>query len=416
MGTILKIINEAIAQAIQQLRGNKLRSFLSLLGISIGIFSIIGVLSAVDSLEDNVRGSLEKLGNDVVYVKKWPWADVSGDWWKYLKRPNPSFDDYEVVKEKAKNSALTSFHVVIGFKTLKYESNSVERAILIGATQEFENMFKIDFARGRYFSPSESHYGSGKVILGYKVAEELFGPIDPIGRQVRLAGLKYEVIGVIAQAGNDILNPLDFDEVVLVNYNNARKLANLKARYILDTSLTVKAKDGVNLEELRYELKGILRAHRRLKPREEDNFSINELSMISSFFDSFFGVLNLLGIVIGAFALLVGGFSVANIMFVSVKERTSIIGVKKALCAKRYVILLEFLIEAIILCLIGGVMGLLLVHLITTILTRVIDFNLYLDFGNIVLGLICSILVGVISGLVPAMRGANMDPVEAMRK
>lgn len=415
MGTLLKIIYEAVAQALQQLRANKLRSFLSLLGISIGIFSIIGVLSAVDSLEDNVRGSLEKLGNDVLYVKKWPWADVSGDWWKYIKRPNPSYDDYEVIRDRSKLSALTSFHVVIGFKTLKYESNSVERSILIGATQEFDNMFKVEFARGRYFSPSESHYGSDKVILGYRVAEELFGPIDPIGRQIRLMGRKYEVIGVIAQAGKDLLNPLDFDDVVMVNYTNAKKLANLKARYILDTSLTIKAGEGVDLADLRYELKGLLRAHRRLKPLEEDNFSINELSMISSFFDSFFGVLNMLGIVIGAFALLVGGFSVANIMFVSVKERTGIIGVKKALGAKRFVILLEFLIEAIILCLFGGLMGLLLVHLITTILSRVIDFALYLDFGNIILGLTCSIVVGVISGLVPAMRGANMDPVEAMR-
>ena len=197
---------------------------------------------------------------------------------------------------------------------------------------------------------------------------------------------------------------------------NARGLANLKAKQIFDTSVTVKAVKGVALEELKGEIKGILRAKHRLKPRQDDDFSLNELSMISSFFDSFFNVLNLLGIVIGFFALLVGGVSVANIMFVSVKERTSIIGVKKALGAKHYVILMEFLIESIILCLFGGAIGLLLVHFVATLLSKAIDFNIYLDMGNIILGIGCSVMIGIISGFIPALRASQMDPVEAMRK
>lgn len=416
MTTLLKIIGESIAQALQQLRGNKLRSFLSLLGITIGIFCIIGVLSAVDSLEDNVRGSLEKLGNDVIYVRKWPWADVSGDWWKYIRRPNPSHEDYEELKERARLTQDISYHVVIGFRTLKYKSSSVEGSVLIGVTQEFDNMFNIEFDRGRFLSPAEYKYGSNKLVLGYTVAEELFGQLDPVGKQVKLQGRNYEVIGVIEKSGNDLINPLDFDNTMMVSYPNARGLANLKARQIFDTSINIQARDGVELREVKDEVRGVLRAHRRLKPKEEDTFSLNELSMVATLFDNFFNVLNLLGIIIGLFALLVGGFSVANIMFVSVKERTSIIGVKKALGAKRYVILLEFLIEAIILCLIGGVMGLLLVHVITLILTNIINFELYLDFGNIIIGITCSVLIGIIAGLVPAIQGARMDPVEAMRQ
>ena len=284
---ILRVLTESIAQAFQQLRSNRMRSFLSLLGISIGIFCIIGVLSAVDSLEDNVRGSLEKLGNDVVYVKKWPWRDASGDWWKLIKRPNPDYQDYERIQERSQTAALASYHVVIGFKTVKFGSSSVEGAVLIGSSYEFDEMFKLEYDKGRYFSPNEYYYGSNKMVLGYLVAEELFENIDPIGRTVKMMGRKYEVIGVFEKAGDDLLNPLDFDDVVLVSYPNARGLANLKAKQIFDTSVTVKASESVSMQQLKDEVKGILRAKRRLKPMQDDDFSLNELSMISSVFDSF---------------------------------------------------------------------------------------------------------------------------------
>lgn len=416
MRTILKIIRESILQAFQQLSGNKLRTFLSLLGISIGIFCIIGVLSAVDSLEDNVRGSLDKLGNDVVYVKKWPWRDISDSWWDYVKRPNPDYEDYEVLNERSKTIKLTSYHAAIGFRTVKFNSSSVERSILIAASQEFDQMFSLEFEYGRYFSSAEYFYGANKMILGFKVAEELFADLDPIGRMVKVQGKKYEVIGVIEKAGDDLINPLDFDETIIVSYPNGRTLANLKARYIFDTSVTLKAADGVPLENVKDEVTGILRGHRRLKPLQDDDFSLNELSMVASFFDSFFFVLNLLGIVIGIFAILVGAVSVSNIMFVSVKERTSIIGVKKALGAKNFMVLLEFLIEAIILCLLGGAIGLALVYAVMQLLTNAIGFELYIDMGNIFLGVGISIFIGVFSGLIPALQAARMDPVDAMRQ
>jgi putative ABC transport system permease protein len=413
---LLRIFYEAVAQAWQQLVSNRLRSLLSLLGISIGIFCIIGVLSAVDSLEDNVRGSLEKLGNDVIYVKKWPWSNVSGEWWKYIKRPNPDHSDYEVIKEKSRTAGLTSFHVVIGYRTVLFGSNSVEGAMLIGTSLEFMQMFQIEFDKGRYFSPAEYHYGSDKMVIGYNVAQELFGNIDAIGRTIKMGGRKYEVIGVIEKSGDDLLNPLNFDDALLVSYPNARGLANLKAKQIFDTSVNAKAAEGVSVQQMKDELRGLLRSHRRLQPKEEDTFALNELSMISSAFDSIFGILNLIGIVIGLFAMLVGIVSVANIMFVSVKERTSIIGIKKALGAKQIVILLEFLIESVVLCIIGGLAGLGLIYVIITVLSRIIDFEMYLSFSNMVLGVVVSVLVGVLSGLVPALQASRMDPVEAIRK
>ena len=416
MITLLKVLLESIRFAFQQLISNKLRSFLSLIGISIGVFCIIGVTTSVDSLESNVRGSLEKLGRDVIYVKKWPWADLSDSWWHYFRRPQPSHEEYAVLTKKMNTTQLTAYHTVIGMRTLKHRSSSVDGTVLIACSHSFEQMFKLEFDKGRYFSPRESQMGSSKIILGYRVAEQLFGNIEPIGREVKLSGRKYEVVGIIKKAGNDLLNPLDFDDCLLLPYNAARVLANLKSTRVFDTSITLKAKDGIPLEELKDEATGILRAQRRLKPREDDSFSLNELSMIASFFDSFFGVLNLIGFFIGFFAILVGGFSVANIMFVSVKERTSIIGVKKALGAKRYILLLEFLIESIILCLIGGAMGLLFVYLVTTILTNVIGFELFLSTTNMIVGVSLSVGIGIVAGFIPALQAARMDPVVAMRQ
>lgn len=414
--TLLKIIWESILQAFEQLVANKLRSFLTLVGISIGIFCIIGVFSAVDSLEDNVRGSLQKLGSDVIYVKKWPWEDVSGNWWDYIKRPNPDHNDYEVLTKKVKSAQLTSFHVVIGFKTVKYKASSVEQAVLIGSSLNFPKMFEVEFDRGRYFSPSEYHFGSNKIILGAKVADELFGTIEPIGKTIKLSGRKFEIIGTIAKAGNDLLNPMDFDDCIIVSYNAARALANLKARRIFDTTVNLKAAKGVKLEDLKDEVTGVLRSHRRLKPKEMDDFSLNELSMISKLFDSFFVILSMIGLFIGGFAILVGGFSVANIMFVSVKERTNIIGVKKALGAKNYMILMEFLIESVILCILGGLIGLGLIYIIMEMLSNAIEFDLHLSLDNMILGVGVAVGIGIVSGIIPAIQAAKMDPVEAMRQ
>lgn len=410
-----KIITESIRQATQQLTGNRLRSFLSLLGISIGIFCIIGVLSAVDSLEDNIRGSMEKLGNDVIYIQKWPWGDNSNNWWDLMKRPHPRYDEYEIIRDKSRSAQMSTFFVGAGPRVLKWKGNSVERAFLCGVTTEFATVFGMDFYRGRFFSASESYYSSNKVVLGYTVAQELFGNVDPVGKSIKLQGGTYEVIGVLESAGDELINPLDFDEAVIVTYNKVRSLINVKSPRN-DAFIAVKARNGTPLEKLEGELRTLVRNERRLNPREEDSFSFNQLTMVSDQFDQFFGVLNMLGGVIGFFSILVGGVSVANIMFVSVKERTSQIGVKKALGAKRHVILLEFLIEAIILCLLGGAMGLILVFIVTQILTNAIGFPMYIDLGNVILGSIMSIMIGVISGFIPALQASKLDPVEAMRQ
>ncbi|RMF03220.1 MAG: ABC transporter permease [Bacteroidetes bacterium] len=415
MRIFFKIVTESIRQAFQQLTANRLRSFLSLLGISIGIFCIIGVLSAVDSLEDNIRGSMEKLGNDVIYVQKWPWQDNSNSWWDIFRNPHPTYREYELVKDKALSAALTTFFMQGGARVLKWQDNAVERAFLCGVTLEFTQLFGLDFAKGRFFSAAEDRYNANKVVLGYSVAEALFGDIDPIGRQVKLQGGKYEVIGVLENSGDELINPLDFDDAILVTYTKLRSLVNVNTDR-RETFIAVKARPNADLEQLKGEIRSLIRAERRLKPRQDDTFAFNELAMVSQSFDSFFGVLNLLGGVIGLFSILVGGVSVANIMFVSVKERTGLIGVKMALGAKKYIILLEFLIEAIMLCLLGGVFGMVFISIAAKIITNALDFPIYLDLGNVLLGTSMSVLIGVLAGFVPALQASRLDPVEAMRQ
>jgi putative ABC transport system permease protein len=420
MQQILRIFWEGLAQAWGQLVSNKLRSFLSLLGVTIGIFCIIGVTSAVDSLESNIRGSMEKLGNDVIYIEKFSWGEDPGqNYWKWMRRPNFSFPEYEALQERLTLADKVGFWQFLGAKTAKWRSSSVEQTFFLGITEDCNELFNLEFVgEGRYFSSGENQSGADVCVIGHQISESLFGPeVDPLDREISVGGRQLRVVGVLKPAGKDILKPFDFDDCVLVSYNLARRGFNVRQKGQFDrTSLTVKAKPGVNLEDMKDEITGVLRAHRRLAPREDDNFALNTLSILSAVFDGLFGTMNIAGAIIGIFALLVGMFSVANIMFVSVRERTNIIGIKMALGAKRWFILLEILIEAVLLCLAGGALGLILIWLITAGLSKAIDFKLFLSSDNIILGITTSVVVGVIAGLIPALQASRMDPVEAIRK
>lgn len=415
---IFKIIVESIRQAFSSMLANKLRTFLSLVGITIGIFCIISVKSAVDSLKDNVMDGLSEIGTGVVYVEKFPWND--GDWennyFKYMKRPDPDFQDFEVIKKKSKLADKLAYTVFTGGKTIKYKSSSVSNLSVMGSSFDFQDIQSLDMEKGRYFTRSEYNSGANKIILGSIAAKELFQNIDPIGKEVKLFGQNYNIIGVLKEEGESMFNFMNFDDVIWISLTNARRFMNIKDGRGIGESLVVRGKDGVDNEELKGELTGILRSHRRLRPKDGDNFSLMELSSLNKVLDGFFGTLNVAGFFIGGFALIVGMFSVANIMFVSVKERTNIIGIKKALGAKKYVILSEFLIEAIVLCIIGGCIGLLVSFGMIKLIAVMMDFNMKLTLNNALVGLIISIVVGVISGIIPAFLASRLDAVVAIRQ
>lgn len=412
----IKIFWESSMQALSALTGNKLRTFLSLLGITIGIFCIITVKSAVDSLQKNIVDGFNELGSDVVYLDRMPWNEDPGmNFWKYAKRPTPSFEDFQVIQKKSKLSQNAAFVVFTGGRTLKFQSHYVSNAFIMGSTYDYNQIQDISLQEGRYFTQTEYQSGANKVILGYKVYNELFPSGNGIGQNVKLFGQNYQVTGYLESEGDNVFNFLNFDEVIWVTFNNLKKFVNTRDDASTGKLLVVQANENADLQELKGEITGIIRASRRLKPLEGDNFAINELSMLSQVLDNVFKVLNIAGFIIGIFALIVGMVSVANIMFVSVKERTNIIGIKKALGAQRKVILSEFLIESVILCLIGGVIGLLLVFVSLKLISLAIPFQMSMSWTNMLVGVLTSVVVGILSGVIPAIQASGLDPVEAIR-
>ena len=413
---ILKILFEGIRQAKHSLIANKLRTFLSLIGITIGIFTIVALNSAVDSLQTNVKSGLAEIGSDVVYVERFPWNGMSEEQYlKFLKRPDVDLDDFKAVRERSKLAHLSSYIVATGSGTITHRSSSVRGATIIAPTYEYQKIKNLEIEKGRYFTQKEDAEAVNKVILGFGLAKELFPGVEALGKTIKMRGNKYVVIGVLKEEGESMFNFLNFDEVAWIPFNTARKFVNVRdGRY--ERSLVVKPYDGISLDELKSELTGILRAERRLQPKEEDNFSLMEMSALNNSLDQVFSSLNWAGRIIGFFALLVGMISVANIMFVSVKERTNQIGIKMAIGAKKEVILWEFLIEGIILCIVGGLMGMVLVIGVVNIVSAVSPFKMVFSIYNFIYGLSWSVGIGLIAAIIPALQASRLDPVVAIRK
>jgi putative ABC transport system permease protein len=409
---LLKLIRESYLFAFQAIIVNKVRTILSLLGITIGIFSVIAVLTVFDSMESSIRSSLSELGDNVIFVQKWPWAMGGGDypWWKYLNRPEPSVSDMEELQRRSQTAESVAMMFQTN-RTVKRGNNSYEDVGVMGVSHQYDKVMPMDIMDGRYFTNAESVGGRNVAIIGSGIAENLFMNEDPIGKSIKIFGNKLTVIGILAKQGDGSFGS-STDEQVFVPMNFARNYINL--RYI-GTTVLVRGKPNVSNTQLMDEMTGIMRSVRKIKPGEENNFALNEISVINQGLQAFFSGIALIGWIIGGFSLLVGGFGIANIMFVSVRERTNIIGIQKAIGAKNFFILLEFLFEAVFLSLIGGVVGLLLIYIGTYAFQGLLDFELFLSRGNIIIGLVISTIIGLVSGFVPAWSASRLDPVEAIR-
>jgi putative ABC transport system permease protein len=296
---------------------------------------------------------------------------------------------------------------------IEYENNNVEGAIVAGVTEGFQEIRSFELERGRYFTSLETSAGRNIVVLGYDLAQELFQDVDPIGKNIKTMGRKATVVGMVEKEGTGMFEGLILDDVAIFPLNFYKGFVDIRSESA-GPEIWVKAKPTVSVQELDYELTALLRSYRRIKPMEEDNFSLNQTSIISNQLDQLFAVLKIAGFFIGIFSIIVGGFGIANIMFVSVKERTNIIGIQKALGAKRYFILAQFLFESVMLSVAGGIIGLLIVFLGASVISMSSDFSIYLTMNNILLGIGISSLIGLISGIFPAWQGARMDPVVAI--
>ncbi len=411
----IEIIVSSFKMALQELWKNKLRTFLSLFGITIGIFCIIGVLATVNSLEQNIQNEIKSLGANTIYVDKWDYSAGGGPdypWWRYVNRPSPKYDDVKQIKERTVSAKYAAFAINVQ-DNVEYGGNVLSNVKLYGISEDFEDIQPIEVGNGRYISDAEFHSGTNAIVVGNDVADKLYGsPATAVGKELSARGKKMIIIGVIKKQGKQMIGGWDFDQSIVIPYQFARNIINeLRS----DPVIMVQGQDNLSSKALKDDLTGTMRAIHKLSPTKEEDFALNDVNDFSDAISSAFVGLNIGGWAIAALSLIVGMFGVANIMFVSVRERTSQIGLKKAIGAKNRVILTEFLLESAFLCIIGGLIGLSLVFGLTLILSQALAFPVYISTGYMALAIIICIIVGILAGFIPALQAARMDPVEAIR-
>ncbi|MGB1308814.1 MAG: ABC transporter permease [Oceanihabitans sp.] len=410
----LRLFKESFSFAINALKNNKLRTFLSLLGVTIGIFSIIAVLAAVDSLKNDIKGSISSLDNSTLYIMRFSFGPSTIPQWKRQQFPDVTYEEFQFIENKIPGVEAASFSLNVSPETIKYDGKTVENVEIGAVSSGYYEIESLQIAEGRFFNEAESNAGAPVVVLGDEIAKSLFGNIDPIGKIARLYGRKFTVIGVLKKQGSGLIGGSK-DTAAILPVNFVRRLLgdNNKRTF---PAIVVKPASGIDLSEFNAVITQGLRNFRGLKADEINNFFVNELQGFTDLIDNITGQLNIMGWIISGFSLLVGGFGIANIMFVSVKERTNLIGIQKSLGAKNRFILFQFLFEAVILAVIGGLVGLFLVWLISIGMGQLTDsFEFILSYSNMLIGFLLSTAIGLVSGVIPALSASKLDPVEAIR-
>lgn len=415
----IRLFYESLAMAFQSLISNKLRSLLSVLGITIGIFSIVLVFTLVDSLESNIKSSVQSMGKNVIYIDKWQWAGGSNDypWWKFMNRPDARLSEVKALKEQPINALVDAISFTSSASTtVRAGDKSVENTSVAGHTYEFTRIENLEISEGRFFNEFEDINGRAVAVVGHNIAMGLFDKNTGLtGKNINLFGKQVSIIGVFKNQGDNLID-IDFDDKIVVPY----KFLQYANKQAAGANIIVKAKDNIGVDAIYEELRGSMRSIRRLKPMEEDDFSLNKISFLSETIGEFFKSVNVFGLIIGLFSLLVGGFGVANIMFVSVKERTNIIGIQKALGARNEFILFHFLTEAVVLSLLGGLFGILMTWAVASasnvfLASSDTAFRLVMSGANFGKGLFFASVIGLLAGVIPAYRASRLVPVEAIR-
>ena len=414
MFRFLEILWSSLKMALQEFRSNKLRTFLSLLGITFGIFCIISVLSTIGSMEVAIQKDIKALGSNTVYIDKWDYS--GGDdypWWKFQKRPSPKYEELAMLRAKVPTAQNIAFNISTT-ANIEFEDDVLTNVNYYGISEDFINIQPVEVLVGRYLIQSDYDYASNAVVIGYVVAEKMFGnPEKAFGKQIKMRnGKKGVIVGVLRKQGSSIIGGWDFDNSMVMAYGFMKQMVREEWA---NPIIMVQGKEKVPMVALKDDLTGAMRSIRKLKPTEEDDFSLNDVDAFSDMMSTLFGGVNKGGWFIAGLSLLVGMFGVANIMFVTVRERTSQIGLKKAIGAKRSTILSEFLLESAFLCIIGGLIGLILVFILTLIFSSLLGFPVFISVETISLAVGICIIVGVLAGIIPATIAARMDPVVAIR-
>ena len=412
MRKMLQILSNSLRLTLQELKVNKLRTGLSLTGVAFGIFCIIGVLATVNSLERNIQNEVKSLGSNTIYIDKWEYSGgPDRPWWKFRARPTMKYEEVALLKQRSELADGISF-LMRADGNLTYKDDVIENSTVYGITEAQMTVQPIMFDFGRYISGAEFSSGSAVGLIGYDNAEKLYGSAErALGKYFEIKGKRVNIVGVIKKEGKNFIG-WDYDKCIMLPYKFAKQIISEDNS---NPVIIVKGKDNVTPTQMSTELQGAMRQIRRLSPTQEDNFSLNSVEAFSQAISGLFGTVDIVGGLIGIVSLIVGMFGIANIMFVTVKERTSMIGLKKAIGAKKSSILFEFLLEAAILCLMGGAIGLLLVYILTVVFSKLLEFPVYVSMPLLIGTVIICLVVGVLAGIFPASKAAKMDPVVAIR-
>lgn len=410
-----RVLKESFNFAVNALKNNKLRTFLSLLGVTIGIFSIIAVLAAVDSLKKEIEGSISSLDNSTIYLGRFSFGPTDVPRWKTEQFPDVTYDEYQYLKRSVPDLYAASYTLNVPLATMKFEERTVSSVEIGAITNEYYDIEALQIAQGRFFNEAESASGVSVAVIGDEIANLLFDSAEAaIGKKARLYGRNFTIIGVLKKEGAGLFGN-SRDTAAYLPVNSIRKIFGNNNRSLFPF-IIIKPNKNIDQAEFIAVLKQKLRMARGLKPDDIDNFFVNELQGFTDLINNITGNLNIMGLVISGFSLLVGGFGIANIMFVSVKERTNLIGIQKSLGAKNRFILFQFLFEAMILAVIGGLIGLFLVFMVSLFASHFTgDFEFVLSPFNLLIGTLISAAIGLISGILPAISASKLDPVEAIR-
>ena len=404
-------IKEGLIISLKAIRANKARSVLTTLGIIIGVASVVLMSTAIKGIDQSFQEGVASLGSDNLYIDKWEWFNNDVKWWEMRNRKNVTMEDFEKFKELAKLPIAISPSSGSN-RTIKFDERSVQYINISGTDHNYINTTNLTFNEGRFFTELESNSGRAVAVIGSEIEKKLFPHGGAIRQNIKIGGIKFKVVGVLEEQGSFIMGNWNPDNLVYIPIQNIFKYFG--SRHWRTVTINVRAPSSLMVEAVKEEAIGIMRRVRGLKHDEKNDFAINQQQGAFDLYNQQVGVIQIAGLLITGLALFVGAIGIMNIMFVSVKERTKEIGIRKAIGAKKRTILGQFISEAAIICLIGGLIGL-GVAIIGSMIIAQFDFPVTVDADAVILAVTISLITGVLSGFAPAYTASKLDPVDALR-